>query len=131
METIINEYELTFILRPDLGEDVNNRIIEKLTGVIDRFEGQLFINDPWGMRKLAYPIKKHNSGYYVYFNYAGPAELPAELERLIRLDDNIIRFLTVRLEENIDVEEAQQGAAARHKQWTDRRNAQDDRSSRN
>lgn len=90
----------------------------------------MFVNDNWGQRKLAYPIQRHNSGFYVYFNYAGPAELPAELERIIRLDDSIIRFLTVKLDDNIDPEAAAEKAIVRHKEWTDRRNQMDERGSR-
>jgi len=121
---IYNEYETTYITRPELSEDVQTQLFEKLNEIIERFEGQLFVRDSWGRRKLAYPIKKHNHGYYVYLNYAGPADLPKELERIIRLDDQIIRFLTVKLDGNIVVDDAREGAAVRNKSWVDRRLAQ-------
>jgi len=126
METIINEYELTFIVRPDLSEDVHTRTLEKFSEVIERYGGKLFINDSWGRLKLAYPIQKHTHGFYIYLNYAGPAALPQELERLIRLDDNIIRFLTVRLDDEVvELDEQEEGAKARHQSWVDRRNTVD------
>jgi small subunit ribosomal protein S6 len=126
METIINEYELTLIVRPDLTEDVHTRIVEKLTEIMERFGGSLFFTDPWGRQKLAYPIQKHNHGYYLYISYVGPSALPHELERIIRLDDNIIRFLTVRLDEQIlDVDSNREDALARHQQWVERRSVID------
>ena len=127
MRTIYNEYELTFILKPELGEDVNTRTIEKLLGVIERYEGVVLINDSWGRRKLAYPIERHQFGFYVYLNYVGPAGLPHEMERLIRIDDNIIRFLTVKLSDDIDAEEIKSDAVARHQEWVERRNIQEER----
>lgn len=131
METIINEYELTFIVRPDLSEDVHTRTVEKFNEVIERYGGSLFVNDSWGRLKLAYPIQKHNHGFYIYLNFVGPATLPHELERLIRLDDNIIRFLTVKLDDEIiDVEEQRTDAASRHQEWVERRNAAVDMSVR-
>ena len=126
-ETIFNEYETTFIMRPELGEDVYTRVVEKLLAIIERFEGELFVNDPWGRRQLAYPIQRHNYGYYVYFNYAGPADLPHELERIIRLDDSIIRFLTVKIDDAVDAEEARPEAVSRHQKWVERRNVQEER----
>jgi small subunit ribosomal protein S6 len=121
---IINEYETTYITRPELSEDVQVRILEKLKEIIERFQGELFVHDAWGRRKLAYPIKKHNHGNYVYLNYAGPADLPKELERIIRLDDQIIRFLTVKLATHIDLDESREDAQARSKAWIERRIAQ-------
>jgi small subunit ribosomal protein S6 len=122
METIINEYELTFIMRPDLSEDVHTRTIEKFNEVIEGFGGSMFVSDSWGRLKLAYPIRKHNHGFYIYLNYVGPAELPHELERIIRLDDTIIRFLTVKLDDEVmDVDGIQEGSKSRHQAWVDRR----------
>ena len=121
---ILNEYETTYITRPELAEDVQLRLLEKLTEVLTSGGGSLFVHDSWGRRKLAYPIKKHNHGHYIYLNYAAPAELPKELERIIRLDDQIIRFLTVKLNDNIVVEDVLEGAVARNKTWVARRLAQ-------
>lgn len=122
METIINEYELTFIMRPELSEDVHGHTVEKFKEVIERYGGSTFITDSWGRLKLAYPIQKHNHGFYIYLNFAGPADLPHELERLIRLDDNIIRFLTVRLNEVLeDVDSSRSNALSRHQDWVERR----------
>ena len=118
---IINEYETTYITRPELSEDVQVRLFEKLNEIIERYEGTLFTHDQWGRRKLAYQIKKHNHGFYVYLNYVGPADLPKELERIIRLDDQIIRFLTVKLDGNVELEAARENALARNKAWLDRR----------
>ena len=122
---IINEYETTYITRPDLPEDMQTAVFEKLLGVIKKYNGELFVHDDWGRRKLAYPIKKHNHGHYVYLNYTGPADLPQELERIIRLDDQILRFLTVRLGSNISLEDVREPSITRHKSWVERRQVQE------
>ncbi|MDG1482049.1 MAG: 30S ribosomal protein S6 [Myxococcota bacterium] len=121
---IYNEYETTYITRPELSEDVLTRIFEKLSEIVTRFEGELFVHDGWGRRKLAYPIRKHNHGIYIYLNYVGPADLPKELERIIRLDDQIIRFLTVKLNSNVQPDETREASQARSKSWIERRIAQ-------
>ena len=118
---ILNEYETTYITRPELAEEVQTRLLEKLSGVIKTYGGDIFIHDAWGRRKLAYPIKKHNHGYYVYLNYVGPADLPRELERLLRLDDQVIRYLTVKLGFNVDAEAARTESQGRHQRWVERR----------
>jgi ribosomal protein S6 len=82
----------------------------------------MFVSDSWGCLKLAYFICKHNYGFYIYLNYVGLAELPHELERIIRLDDTIIRFLTVKLDDEVmDVDGIQEGSKSRHQAWVDRR----------
>ena len=107
MNTNVHEYETIFVMRPELPTDERSRLSEKLSGVISKGEGSVLVSEEWGKKRLAYPIKKHNHGEYTYLNYVGPAELPLELERNIRLEDNLIRFLTVVLERNVDPEERQ------------------------
>jgi small subunit ribosomal protein S6 len=121
---IYNEYETTYITRPELSEDILTQIFEKLSEIVTRFEGEVFVHDSWGRRKLAYPIKKHNHGNYIYLSYAGPADLPKELERIIKLDDQIVRFLTVKLNSNVVLDDARGVAEARNKAWIERRLAQ-------
>ncbi|MCB9744824.1 MAG: 30S ribosomal protein S6 [Alphaproteobacteria bacterium] len=98
------EYETIYIVKPELTEDVVQAIHEKIDGIIDRFEGHVLLRDDWGKRKLAYPIQKNSKGHYTHLTYLGPNDLVAELERVLRLDANLIRFLTVRLADDVDVE---------------------------
>jgi small subunit ribosomal protein S6 len=78
------------------------------------------VEEKWGRRKMAYPIQKQQYANYVLLDYVGPAELPAELERIIRLDDRFIRFLTVRIDEDIVVDDIREAAQTRHKRRVER-----------
>ena len=100
-----HEYETFYVTKPELPDDEVTRISEKLLGAIERLKGSLLVSEDWGRRKLSYPIARQNHGHYIYLNYVGPAALPVELERSMGLEDNLIRFLTVKLGEDVDVEE--------------------------
>lgn len=102
--SIVNEYETTFVARPDLTDDVMNRIQTKINGIIADNGGTVLVSEDWGKRKLAYLIHKHQRGHYIYLNYVGPSALVAEVERNLRLDDDLLRFLTVRLGIDVDIE---------------------------
>jgi small subunit ribosomal protein S6 len=109
---ILTEYETIYILKPDLTEDVVKAVAEKVTGIIDSFKGSLLIEDDWGKRKLAYPISRNSRGHYVRMHFVGPTGLVAEIERQLRYDDNLLRFLTVKLDEDVDREALMTSAVA-------------------
>jgi len=96
------EYETIYILRADVGNDVAEKVVDRAKDVIQRLDGTLIKLDNWGKRKLAYPIQKSNRGIFVYLKYVGFSDLVAELERNLRLLDEVVRFQTVLLEEDID-----------------------------
>jgi small subunit ribosomal protein S6 len=96
------EYETIYILRPDVSNDAAEKIVERAKDVIARLDGTLTKLDNWGKRKLAYPIQKNTRGIFVYLKYVGFNDLVAELERNLRLLDEVVRFQTVLLEEDID-----------------------------
>ena len=96
------EYETIYILRPDVGNDAAEKIVERAKDVIARLGGTLTKLDNWGKRKLAYPIHKNTRGIFVYLKYVGFNDLVAELERNLRLLDEVVRFQTVLLDEDID-----------------------------
>ncbi len=100
----MRHYETTFVLRPNLGEDQFNEIIERTTSIITGDGGTVIEVDRWGMRKLAYEIKKEVQGYYVYINYAAPGKTVDEIERIFRLDDRLLRYLTIKLADAMDQE---------------------------
>ena len=110
---IIHEYETTLIYHPEAPESEVKRINERLDGVIESFEGSKLFHDVWGVRKLAYPIQKQAHGNYHHLGFAAKAECIAEFERVIRIESHLIRFLTVRLLENVDVEERKLVASKR------------------
>lgn len=95
----MRRYETIFIIRPNLGEDEINAIIERTSGIITNFTGTTLNVDKWGVKKLAYLVKKENQGFYVYYEYAGTPEAVAEIERLSRIDDKIMKYLTVKTQE--------------------------------
>jgi len=127
--SIINEYETTFILKSDLTEDVIEQVMEKIFAAVAKYGGEVFINDRWGNRKLAYPIAKSTNGFYIYIGFSGSAGIPSEIERIVRLDDKIIRFLTICLHQNINVEATRGAAEKRHQAWKDKRLADQEASS--
>lgn len=100
-----HEYETIYIARPDMDDAEVKRFSEKFERIIAEYKGTMLVNEEWGRRKMAYPIKKHQMGHYTYLNYVGPSDLPAELERNLRIEDNLLRFLTILLAEDVEVEE--------------------------
>lgn len=100
----LNEYETIYVARPDLTDDVMSRITQKCEAVIASNQGTILVSEDWGKRKLAFLVKKHQRGHYMYLNYVGPAALIAEMERTLGIEDNLLRFLTVKLEDDVDVE---------------------------
>ena len=98
----MRHYETTCVLRPNLGEAGFTEVIERCTGTVTgAFGGTVIALERIGLRKLAYMIKKESQGYYFYLNYAAPAEAVAEVERVFRIDDGVLRYLTVKLADKI------------------------------
>jgi small subunit ribosomal protein S6 len=95
----MRKFETMLLLSPELSGEARESALAVLAGIIERGGGELLETDAWGMRDLAYPIKKQTRGYYVRLVYSGPPPLVAELERNIRINENIYRFVSVRLEE--------------------------------
>jgi small subunit ribosomal protein S6 len=99
---LAREYETIYILRPDVDNETAEKVVERAKDVIARLDGTLTKLDNWGKRKLAYPIRKNSRGIFVYLKYVGFSDLVAELERNLRLVDQVMRFQTVLLDEDLD-----------------------------
>jgi len=109
----MRKYETFFIVDPDLTDEVNAVIDEKLKNIVSANGGSVLEYNPWGKKKLAYPVQKRTRGHYVLMEYAGGPELVAELERNMRLDERILKFITVKLDDRFDPEkEAARKAAS-------------------
>ncbi len=110
----MRKYETFFITDPDLPDEVNTVIDEKFKTVVTSNGGSVLSYVPWGKKKLAYTVKKRNRGHYILMEYAGGPELVAELERNMRLDERVLKFITVLLDERFDPvkEEARKAASA-------------------
>ncbi|MCX7973055.1 MAG: 30S ribosomal protein S6 [Candidatus Aminicenantes bacterium] len=92
----MRHYETGVIIAPNLSEEEIDQQIRQMTELIAAMKGNLRREERWGKRKLAYPIKKFNDGYYLFLDYEAEPAVPAELERRFRQSDQILRYLTVR-----------------------------------
>ena len=97
MENIINSYETLFITDLSNGEEATKATVNKFTGLIGS-NGEIVEVAEWGKRRLAYPINDKNEGYYVVVNFKGASDFPAEIERLMNIDESVMRSLTIKLE---------------------------------
>lgn len=100
----MRRYETIFIVRPNVGEDEIEAITSRTTSTIENDGGTIFRINNWGLKKLAYLIKKENQGYYVYLDFAGSPVSIAEIERLFKIDDRVLKYLTVKLADSCDPE---------------------------
>ena len=94
MAKINANYELVMILKPDLGEEATAALIEKFKSLVEQ-RGTVAEVDEWGKRHLAYPIDDITEGYYVLMTFTADPALPAELDRQMRINDNVMRSLIV------------------------------------
>ncbi len=100
----MRRYETIFIIDPDLSEEGRAPLFERLKDLFPQHNGLLVMVDEWGAKKLAYEIKKKARGYYVRLDYCGTGILVNEIERFFRIDDRVLKYMTVLLEENVDIE---------------------------
>ncbi len=110
-----HEYETILILRPGLDDGALDAILDKLEAIVKTAEGHILDRDDWGKRKLAYPIDKQLKGHYIRMNFIVTADIIAEIERRIRIEDGIVRFMTVRLANTVDIEARVEEAAVERK----------------
>jgi small subunit ribosomal protein S6 len=96
------EYETVFILRPDTNQDGIQSVNTRVRSVIETKGGKILKLDNWGKRKLAYEIKKQLKGIYLYWQYLGTSGTVEEIERNLRMLDAVIRYYTVKVDEDID-----------------------------
>ena len=94
----MRDYELLFVLDPSLDEEAKADLIEKVKAVINA-DGEAGEADVWGDRKLAYSINKKSTGYYVVLPFKANAELPKELDRRMRINENVMRHIIVSQDE--------------------------------
>ena len=92
-------YESVLIARQDLGASQVSTIVSDLSDIIKKEGGEVVRVDNWGLKNLAYRIKKNRKGHYVVMNIAAPANAIAEFERIMRFNEDIIRYMTVKVDE--------------------------------
>lgn len=100
----VREYETVFILRSDVLDEDRNKVLSRMTGIIEKLDGHILMQEEWGKRKLAYKIQKSAYGIYYYLRYLGYNDMVAEIERNLRILEPVIKYMTVKLGDDVDVE---------------------------
>jgi len=106
----MRKYETVFISDPDLQDQTRTDLFDKVRNIIAKENGYLIDFDDWGSKKLSYEIKKKLRGHYVCVTYGGSGELVKELERNLRLSDDVMKFMTILLLEHVTLEQLEKEA---------------------
>lgn len=93
------EYELTFVIQPDADEEQLASLRERVTDYITGAGGELIGTLDWGRRRLAYPIRKHTAGFYTTMRLRLPADAIEDLQRMLRLNEDVLRYLVLSAED--------------------------------
>jgi len=112
----MRRYETFVIIDPDITQEQRDPVLERVRELITQQDGFLVFEDVWGERKMAYAIKKKERGYYVRFDYCGLAPLVNEIERFFRIDDRALKYMTVVLDKDLDLEKVKEEKAAAESQ---------------
>jgi small subunit ribosomal protein S6 len=107
----MREYDTTFIVQPEITEEARETLIGRLRGVLERAGAVPLEVEDMGKRKLAYEIRRFQKGHYLSLFYADSGKAVSELERALRLDESILRFLTVRQDDDVTDLEARKARA--------------------
>jgi small subunit ribosomal protein S6 len=91
-------YENTFIARPDLSSRQAEELAERYAGILGEHGGKVAKTENWGLRSLTYRIKKHRKGHYLHLAIEAPSTAIKEMERNMKIDEDVLRFLTVRVD---------------------------------
>ena len=95
----MNKYELIYVIDTAMEESARNELIARFNGMIEENAGKVEKVEEWGKRRLAYTVNYKNEGYYVLVNFTANPELPREIERVMQINESILRYLTVKVEE--------------------------------
>ena len=98
----MNHYETIYIVNPTLDDDSLKEAIDKFSDLIKKLKGTIVKINEWGKRKLAYDVKRFDKGYYVVLDFCALPKMLTELERNLKLDDRILKYITVKIDENVD-----------------------------
>ena len=101
----MREYEFTVITKSDLPDADKAKVLENYEGILKRGGGEILKKEEWGSKRMSYPIKKQFRGSYAFYDMTSTAADVAEAERLMRIDDNILRYLVIKINDNVDVEQ--------------------------
>lgn len=99
---MLREYEITVISRADLPEADSTKLLGKYEKLMTQDGGEILKKDSWGSKKMAFPMNKHHRGIYTNYDFIGSSANLAEMERLMRIDEDVLRYMSVYLGENVD-----------------------------
>lgn len=108
----MRRYETIFIIPADLTEDEINALIERYQSIITKNKGMVIKVEKWGKRKMAYEIKKQIRGFYVLMDLVSDSAVITELERNFKIDEKILKFMTIKKEDAVDLKEIEKEIAA-------------------
>ncbi len=94
----MRDYELAFIVRPTIDDEGVTGVVEKVSQFVKTTDGEVTSVDVWGRRTLAYPINNHREGVYVLFQTKMPPTFPPQLERNLKLSEDVIRYMLINVE---------------------------------
>ena len=94
----MNQYEVLYVITPELDDEANQTVMDKFADIITQNGGEIEKTDVWGKRRLAYPIDYKTEGFYVLVSFNANPELPRELERNMRNDERLMRYMVTRKE---------------------------------
>jgi ribosomal protein S6 len=115
----LRRYETVVIAQANLPEDDMTGLIERYNSIIADRKGTVVKIDRWGVRKLAYDIRKQTRGAYVIYDFAGTSDVVAELERNLKIDDNVLKYMTVLTDPETTAENIMKEIAALAKKETE------------
>ena len=107
----MREYEFTFVVQPEISDEGVQAISQRFEGILAQHASEKLFYEDWGRRRLAYEIKKFQKGHYQVLHFLSDGKVVPELERSARLDDSILRFLTVLANDSVEDIEARRSEA--------------------
>ena len=96
---MLNKYESIYIINPEVEEQGIKELVEKFNTLIETEGGKVSETQEWGLKRLAYPIQKKEQGYYILVNFEAKPESIVELERVYKITDSVLKFITIRKDE--------------------------------
>jgi small subunit ribosomal protein S6 len=102
-------YETILLFDIDAGDEKREAFLNRSKALIEQYDGNLLDQDEWGVRKLAYEVRKKNRGYYVRLDYYSKTDMIDEFERIARLEESVMKYLTILLEDAFDMEQYERG----------------------
>ena len=94
----MNKYELVLVVNAKIEDDARAAVVDKAKAYVERFGGTVTEVEDWGKKRLAYEIQHMKEGFYYFVQFEAAAEAPAEIERRVRIMENVLRYLVVRKE---------------------------------